>query len=76
MNVDVRKASLSLNRCHVTWSLSGHFPILTDLPQLYERVLILQLFILLLQIMFNPLSSLQLHSQSVNLSLLFLDDFF
>ena len=39
MNVDSLKASLPLKWCHVTLSLSGQFTVFTDLPQLYERVL-------------------------------------
>ena len=76
MNVDVRKASLSLKWCHVIWSLSGQFTVFTDLPELYECLLILQLFIPLLQVIYNPLSSLQFHGQCVDLSFLLLDDLF
>ena len=76
MNFYVRKASLSLKWCHVTWSLSGQFTVFTDLPQLYECLLILQLFIPLLQVIYNPLSSLQLLGQRVDLRFLLLDDFF
>ena len=76
MNVGLRKPCLPLNGCHVTVSLSGQFPVFTDLPQLYEFLLILQLFIPLLQVIYNPLSSLQLHGQSVNLSFLLMDYLF
>ena len=76
MNVNMHEFGLSLNWCHVTRSLPGQFTVFTDLPQLVECLLILQLFIPLLQVIYNPLSSLQLHGQSVNLSFLFLDDFF
>ena len=39
MNVNMREAGLSINRCHVTWSLLGQCTVFPDLPQLYERVL-------------------------------------
>ena len=76
MNFNMREASISISRCHVTWSLPGQCMVFPDLPQLYKCMLILQLFIVFLQIMYNPLRSLQLHGQSINLSLLFLDDLF
>ena len=75
-NFDSHKASLSLKWCHVTWSLSGQFTVFTDLPQLYECLLILQFFISLLQVIYNPLSSLQFLSQRFDLRFLFLDDLF
>ena len=76
MNVDSRKEILSLEWCHVTWSLSGQFTVFRDLPQLYECLLILQLFIPLLQVIYNPLSSLQFLGQRVDLRFLLLDDLF
>ena len=76
MNVDSRKASFPLKWCHVTWSLSGQFTVFTDFPQLYECLLILQLFIPLLQVIYNSLSSLQFHGQRVDLGFLLLDDLF
>ena len=39
MNFNMREAGLSINRCHVTWSLPGQCTVFPDLPQLYERVL-------------------------------------
>ena len=76
MNVNMRKASLSLKWCHVTWSLSSQFTVFTDFPQLYECLLTIQLFILLLQVIYSPLSSLQFLSQRANLSFLLLDYLF
>ena len=76
MNFNMREFSLSLNWCHVTRSLPGQLSIFTDSPQLYKCMLILQLFVLLLQVFYHPLSSLQLNSPRVNLGLLLLDDLF
>ena len=82
MDVDSLKPSLSislnlpLNRCHLGWASSGSLPVLTDVLQLHDRLLILQLFVPLLQVFYDPLSSLQLVGQCVNLSLLLLNDLF
>ena len=75
MNFDSRKASFSLKWCHVTWSLSGQFTVFADSLQLHECVLILQLFIPLLQVIYNLVSSLKFLGQRVDLSFLLLDDF-
>ena len=80
MNVDPLKPSISislnlpLNGCHLCWASSGSLPILMDVLQLHDRLLILQLFVPLLQIVYDPLSSLQLVGQCVDLSLLLLND--
>ena len=76
MDIDSRKPNLPLKGCHVTWSFLGQFPVFTDFLQLHECLLILQLFIPLLQVIYNPLSSLKFLGQCVDLSFLLLDDFF
>ena len=79
MNFDPLKSSLSisldlsLNGCHLRWASSGNLPILTDVLQLHDHLLILQLLIPLLQIVYDPLSSLQLVGQCVDLSFLLLN---
>ena len=80
MNFHPLKPSLSiglnllLNRCHLGWASSGSLPILTNVLQLHDRLLILQLFVPLLQIFYDPLISLQLVVQCVDLSFLLLND--
>ena len=80
MNVDPLKPSLSMslnlppNGCHLCWASLGSFPILTDVLQLHDHLLILQMFVPLLQIFYDPLSSLQLVGQCVDLNLLLLND--
>ena len=59
MNVNMHEFGLSLNWCHVTWSLPGQLSIFTDSPQLYKCVLILQLFVTLIHVVYHPLISLQ-----------------
>ena len=72
MNIDPLKPNLPLNGCHVTLASLGSLPVFTDVLQLHDYFLILQLFVPLLQV-FDPLSSLQLVGQCVDLSLLLLN---
>ena len=80
MNVDSLKPSLSiglnlpLNRCHLGWASSGSSSVFTDVLQLHDHLMILQLLVALLQIVYDPLSSLQLVIQCVDLSFLLLND--
>ena len=79
MNIDPLKPSLSislnlpLNRCHLGWASLGSLSVLTDVLQLHDCMLILQLFVLLLQVVYDPLGSLQLDGQGIDLSLLLLN---
>ena len=79
MNVDPLKPSLPirlnlpLNGCHLVLTSSGSLPVLTDVLQLHDCLLILQLFVLLLQAVYDPLGSLQLDGQGMDLSLLLLN---
>ena len=66
--------NLPLNRCHLGWASPGSLLVLTDVLQLHDRLLILQLLVPLLQIVYDPLRSLQLVGQCVDLNFLLLND--
>ena len=75
MNVHMCEYSISVSWCHVTGSLSIPLSVLADSTQLIVCELILKLFVALLQIVYHPLSLLQLIFQLVILGPLLLDDF-
>lgn len=64
-----------LNGFHVTLTCLGSLPIFMDVSQLHDYLLILQLFIPLLQVIYDPLSSLKFLGQCVDLRFLLLDGF-
>ena len=76
MNIDPLKPSLSislnlpLNGCHLGLASLGSLPVLTNVLQLCDCFLIFQLFVSLLQVIYDPLGSLQLDGQCVYLRLL------
>ena len=74
MDVYMREYRISINWCHVAGSFPGQLSILTDSTQLIKCVLILKLFVALLQIVYHPLSLLQLIFQRVILGPFLLDD--
>ena len=75
MNVDPLKPNLPLKGCHVTLTYLGNLSIFMDVSQLHDYLLILQLFIPLIQVIYDPLSSLQFLGQCVDLSFLLLNGF-
>ena len=79
MNIDPLKPSLSislnlpLNGCHLYLASLGSLPVLTDVLQLHDCLLIFQMFFSLLQVVYDPLGYLQLYGQGIYLSLLLLN---
>ena len=79
MNIDPLKPSLSislnlsLNGCHLGLASLGSLSVLTNVLQLHDCFLILQLFFSMLKVVYNPLGSLQLDEKSVYLRLLLLN---
>ena len=79
VNIDPLKPSLYislnllLNGCHLYLASLGSLSVLTDVLQLHDCLLILQLFFPLLQLIYDPLGSLQFDGQCVNFRFLLLN---
>ena len=65
--------NLSLDGCHLSLASLGSLPVLMDVLQLHDCFLIFQIFVSRLQVIYDPLSSLQIDGQGVNLRLLLLN---